>query len=321
MSSKLYTLTKNTFIETIRQPIYMVLIIAALILFFLSPSITMYTMDEDIKLLREIGLSTLLLTSLFIAIFAASGSVADEIENKTITTVLSKPIQRPIFILSKFLGVGGAVLMAHYICTIALLMAVRHGVLESVNDTHDWTVIAAGLISLASAFILSAFFNYVYDWKFTSTAVFLMAIFGTISIIFLYFIDRDLKFAPKNNGLHTFDVYASILLFMAGLVIAAIAVALSTRFNIVVTLTSCIGIFLLGLVTDYAFGELAHKQLWAKACYFVVPNLQIFWVSDAIYEGSKIPISYVFSIGSYSLCYAAAILFLAIALFQRRQIG
>jgi ABC-type transport system involved in multi-copper enzyme maturation permease subunit len=48
-------------------------------------------MSDDNKLLRELGLSTLFLASLFIAIFAASGAVAEEIENKTILTVLSKP--------------------------------------------------------------------------------------------------------------------------------------------------------------------------------------------------------------------------------------
>ncbi len=101
----------------------------------------MYTMDDDNKLLREIGLSTLFLAGLFIAIFSASGAVAEEIESKTISTVLTKPIQRPIFIIAKFFGVAAAVALAHYICTIALLMAIRHGVQESVNDTPDWTVI------------------------------------------------------------------------------------------------------------------------------------------------------------------------------------
>jgi len=141
--NKLLTISKNTFIETLRQPIYGIIIAAALLLLFISPSIAMYTMSDDNKLLREIGLSTLFLTSLFIAIFSASGAVAKEMENKTILTVLSKPVQRPIFIIAKFLGVAAAVILAHYICTIALLMAIRHGVLETVNDTHDWTVLGS----------------------------------------------------------------------------------------------------------------------------------------------------------------------------------
>ena len=318
---KLFTIAKNTFIETLRQPVYAIIIIAALFLFFISPSLTMYTMSDDNKLLREIGLSTLFLTSLFIAIFSASGAVAEEIENKTITTVLSKPVQRPIFIVAKFLGVAAAVMLAHYICTIALLMAIRHGVLETVNDTHDWTVLGTAAVIVATALLLSAFFNYAYDWKFLSTAVVLTAIFATLGITFLSFIDRNWQFNPQGNGINALDVYGSVLLVLAAIIIVALAVALSARFNIVVTLSACVGIFLLGLVSDYTFGRFAETQLWARIGRFLVPNLQIFWISDAIYEGSSVPIKYIVISASYALCYTAAILLLAIALFQRRQVG
>ncbi len=318
---KLFTIAKNTFIETLRQPVYAIIIIAAILLFSISPSIAMYTMSDDNKLLRELGLSTLFLASLFIAIFAASGAVAEEIENKTIMTVLTKPVQRPIFILAKFLGVAGAVAMGHYICTIALVMATRHGVLESVNDPHDWTVIAAAGVAVLLTLLLSAFFNYAYDWKFTSTAIALLAGFGTITLVFLVFIDRDWKFNPANNKINALDIYGSVLLFLAALIITALAVTVSSRFNIVVTLSACVGIFLLGLVSDWAFGGLAKTHLWAKICYFAIPNLQIFWISDAIYEGSEVPIRYILITASYAICYAAGILALAVALFQRRQVG
>ena len=323
---KLFTIAKNTFVETLRQPVYAIIIIAALFLFFISPSLTMYTMSDDNKLLREIGLSTLFLASLFIAIFAASGAVAEEIENKTITTVLSKPVQRPIFIIAKFLGVSAAVILAHYICTIALLMAIRHGVLESAADTHDWTVVGTAGVVVAAAFLLSAFFNYVYDWRFSSTAVVLTAIFATSGIVFLSFIDRNWQFNPRENSINTVDIYGSVLLLLAAIIIVALAVALSARFNIVVTLSGCIGIFLLGLISDYTFGKLAEKEiLWAKLCgtigRFLVPNLGIFWISDAIYEGTEVPIKYITISASYALCYTIAILALAIALFQKRQVG
>lgn len=318
---KLFTLAQNTFIETLRQPVYIIIIIAALLLLLVSPSLTMYTMSDDNKLLREMGLSTLFLTSLFIAIFSASGAVAEEIDNKTILTVLTKPILRPIFILAKFLGVSAAVAVAHYICTVAMLMAIRHGVLETVSDTPDWTVIGTGAAVVVLAILLSAFFNYSYDWKFSSTAIILTAVFATIGMVFLCFIDRYWRFNPQNNGFNALDVYSSVLLFLAAIIIVALAVALSTRFNIVVTLSACVGIFMLGLISDWAFGELAKTQLWAKICYYLVPNLQIFWISDAIYEGSEVPIKYILITASYALCYTTAILLLAIAVFQRRQVG
>ena len=319
--NKLFTLTKNTFVETLRQPVYAIIIIAALLLFIISPSLTMYTMSDDNKLLRELGLSTLFLTSLFIAIFSASGTVAEEIANKTIITVLSKPVQRPIFIIAKFLGVTSAVVLAHYICTIALLMAIRHGVMETSADTIDWTVITVGAVILVLTLLLSAFFNYVYDWRFSSTAIVLIALFASLGIVFLSLVDRNWQFNPKDNGINALDVYGSILLLLGAIIIVALAVAISSRFNIVVTLSACLGIFLLGLVSDYVFGRFAQSQLWAKIGRFLVPNLQVFWISDAIYEGSVVPAKYVIIGASYALCYTIAILFIAIALFQKRQVG
>jgi hypothetical protein len=89
----------------------------------------------------------------------------------------------------------------------------------------------------------------------------------------------------------------------------------------VVTLSACIGVFLLGLVSDYVFGRFAGTYLWARLGRFLVPNLQVFWISDAIYEGSTVPLRYILITASYAVCYAAGILALAVALFQRRQVG
>lgn len=318
---QLFTIAKNTFTETLRQPVYGIIVASALFLLAISPSITMYSMSDDNKLLREIGLSTLFLTSLFIAIFSASGAIAEEISSKTIITVLSKPVRRPIFIIAKFLGVTTAVTLAHYICTIGLLMAIRHGVLSTASDEPDWTVLVTGMVIITLTFLLSILLNYAYDWKISSTAVILTGIFATLGMIFLSFIDRNWQFNPAGNGINSFDVYGAILLLLAAIIIVALAITLSARFNIVVTLSACIGIFLLGLISDYVFGRFAETELWAKIGRFLVPNLQVFWISDAIYEESAIPLKYILIGASYALCYTSAILLFAIAIFQRKQVG
>ena len=321
MFYKLLVIAKNTFTETLRQPIYAVIIVFALFLFLISPSITMYSLDEDIKLLREIGLSTLFLAGLFIAIFSATGAVTEEIESKTITTILSKPIGRPTFILGKFFGVTAAVVLAHYIYTIALLITLRHGVLETATDTHDWPVIATAAAVAVATLLLTAFLNYTYDWNFSATAISLTAVFSTFGIFFLSLIDKEWQFNPQNNTIAAFDLYASLLLLFALFLLVALAVMFSTRLNVVLTLLCCVGIFLLGLISDYVFGRFAQTHLWARVGKALTPNLQVFWISDAIYEGSQIPPDYLVISAVYTILYTTGILLLAIALFQRRQIG
>lgn len=318
---KLLTIAKNTLTETLRQPIYGIIVGIALLLYILSPALTMYTMDDDNKLLREIGLSTLFITSLFIAIFSASGAVADEMENKTIMTVLSKPIPRPIFVLAKFLGVGSAVALSHFICTVALMLTIRHGVMEDAADVHDWTVIVFGGVSIVIAVLTGLFFSYAYEWRFSATVMVMLAVLGALSLVFLFFVDSNWKIHPAENGFSLFDVYGALLLFFAAIVIAALALAFSARFNIVVTLSACVGVFMLGLISDYLFGRFADTQIWARIGRYLVPNLQIFWISDAIYEGSAIPGKYLGMAAIYALCYTGGILAIAIALFQRRQVG
>lgn len=325
MINKLLTIAKNTFTETIRQPVYAVILTFALLLFLLSPSITMYSLDEDIKLLREIGLSTLFLTGLFIAIFSAAGTITEEIETKTITTVLSKPIGRPTFIIGKFLGVTAAVTLAHYICTLAYLMIVRHGVLEAATDTHDWTVIAAAAATVITVILITAFLNYSYDWNFPATAIILLSVFATFAMSFLLCVDREWKFNPQDNQIAGFDVNASLLLLFAIIVLVALAIMFSTRFNVVLTLIFCVGAFLFGLISDYVFIRVAESypkgQIVGLIGRALVPNLQVFWISDAIYEGNAVPGSYIAISALYALLYTSGILFLAVALFQRRQVG
>jgi hypothetical protein len=193
--------------------------------------------------------------------------------------------------------------------------------MESASDTHDWTVIASAGGTLLLSVLVASFLGYFYDWKFSSTAIVLAAGFGTLAIVFLFFFDRNWRFYPAHNAMHLMDVYASFLLFLGAMIITALAVALSSRFNVVVTLAGCIGIFMLGLVSDYTFGRFADSNFWAKIAYYIVPNLQVFWVSDAIYEGSAIPARYILISGFYTICYITGVLSLAVALFQRRQVG
>lgn len=321
MFVRFYSVAKNTLIETLRQPIFVVIIIFALFLMFMAPSISMYTLDEDIKLLRELGLSTLFLAGLFIAVFSATGAVTEEIETGTITTVLSKPISRPVFILGKFFGIAAAVTVAHLLITMAFIMVTRHGVLETASDTVDWTVVAAAGGAIALTLLITAFLNYAYDWNFAATGVLFAVLFFGIGVVFLFFVDREWKFNPADNRFESFDIIASVLLLFAVYLLVALAVLFSTRLNEVLTLTFTVGAFLLGLISDYIFGRFAAESIWAWVAAKLTPNLQIFWVSDAIYETGVVPAQYLLHAASYTVLYIAGILALAVALFQRRQVG
>ena len=109
MFQQLLTLSRNTFIESIRQPIYVVLIFVGSIGLWLNTHLAAYTFGNDNKMMIDLGLSTLFLIGLALAAFSATGVLSAEIENRTVLTVVSKPVGRPLFVVGKYLGVAAAI--------------------------------------------------------------------------------------------------------------------------------------------------------------------------------------------------------------------
>ncbi|MDX1681939.1 MAG: ABC transporter permease subunit, partial [Phycisphaeraceae bacterium] len=131
MLGQLFTISRNTFKESIRQPIFVVLIFVAGLLLVLNPSLAAYTMEDDDRLLVDLGLSTLFLIGLLLAAFTATNVLTVELENRTVLTVVSKPVPRPVFMLGKFLGVAAAILIAFWTLSTIFLLTVRHGVMTT----------------------------------------------------------------------------------------------------------------------------------------------------------------------------------------------
>jgi ABC-type transport system involved in multi-copper enzyme maturation permease subunit len=98
--------------EAMSQWLFWLVLVAGVLL--LSPLIfpipsLMYvpynTFGEDIKMLKETGLTLILILSLVVALWSAATSIFEEVESKTALTILSKPITRRQFILGKYLGI------------------------------------------------------------------------------------------------------------------------------------------------------------------------------------------------------------------------
>ncbi len=119
MFQRFLTLASNTFVETIRQPIYGVILFVTAAMLILNVSLAGFTLDDDDKLLLDLGLSTLMLSGLFLSAFSAAGVLSREIENKTVLTVISKPVSRPLFILGKFAGLIAALSLGSLMASVA----------------------------------------------------------------------------------------------------------------------------------------------------------------------------------------------------------
>lgn len=339
MLTQLLAIIRNTFVESLRQPITIVLIIAGALCQWISTANTSLTMDDDDVMFVQVGLSILVLIGLPMAAFIATGVLSLEVENKTVLTVVSKPVTRPLFILGKFIGVTAALSVAMWPVIMIYLLCVQHGVMQTASHTMDGPVVVFGAIAFLGAILGSVFVNYMYRRPFVSTCVASMAALMTVAWVLTLFLDKSWNFHgpavefAENEGLLV-NVMIGLLLFYQVLAIfSAVAIVVSTRLGQVLTIiiTVIIGFFMSvmesmlgGIVRmDTADAGLAMKlvQWIATAVYHVVPNLKYLWLADDLSIGLTLSGTYVWSAVAYSFLFMLALLALAVALFQTREVG
>ena len=123
---KLAAVALSTTKSDIAQPLYAILMAVGIFGLLVFVFIPYNTFGDDIKQLKDSGLSLILVLSILQAVWAASSSVADEVEGKTALTVLSKPVSRRDFILGKFVGIAWSVGLMVAIFGVLLLVTVAY---------------------------------------------------------------------------------------------------------------------------------------------------------------------------------------------------
>ncbi|MFT5423599.1 MAG: ABC-2 type transport system permease protein [Phycisphaerales bacterium] len=267
MISPVTTIAKNTLIESVRQPVFLVIVLVAGLLQVLNTWITGFSMGYrrvpgevtgDDKLLLDVGLSTVFVCGMLLAAFIATSAISREIENKTILTVVSKPIGRTSVILGKYLGISGALSIAIYLMLLGLLLGIRHGVLSTAADDPDQPVIIFSMLAMFGSLFIAAITNFMYGWQFGQTTIVAMVPLLTLAFFGVLLIDEDWKFQAITTDLKPQIMLAGAGMTIALMVLAAVATAASTRLGQVMTITVCAGVFVLGLLSNHFVGRYAY---------------------------------------------------------------
>jgi len=324
---RFWSICRNTFVQTIRQPIYGILILITFGILVLDVPLTGWTMsptgehrESDQLMLENLGLSTLLISGMLIAAFSASSVLSREIEDRTALTVIVKPVSRATFVLGKFVGVALAVTAGFYLCALAYLITVRHGVVSTASDPIDVPVIVLGLSALGLAILAAALGNLFFGWNFTSAGVMAGLVLLTVAGVLIGFIGKEWKLIAFGEGIRP-DLLAGLcLILMAVTIFSAVAVAASTRLGQLMTLLICAAVLLVGYLHPFLFQELAGRMRFLRWVGWLMPNLRFFDTQDALATQKAIPASYVGLAGLYCAAYTLAALAVGVAVFQRREL-
>jgi len=307
-----------TALEAIRRPICLLLTVSCIVATSATPLLLVHRFGEEGRLARDGGLAFHLVFGLFIAVNAASFSLAREIKSGTAAAVLSKPVSRTLFLAAKYAGILVVVAAFSSCSALATLLSERIAEKFSVTGGYVTDILTAKMLLAAPpvACLAAALVNYRTKRPFQSTAFVLLPLLLALTLVTAALFDRTGHFDPFHFRVCWQILPASMLVTMALAVIAAIATALSTRLEPLPVLTICGAVFLFGLMSNY----LADSGLLPAAIHGLIPNWQHFWVCDALSSGGTVPLNYVLGAGFYAVTYCAGILCLGIVSFRHADL-
>ncbi|MDG2380895.1 MAG: ABC transporter permease [Pirellulaceae bacterium] len=145
----------------VAQPIFGIIVAVGVFMLLLFEFLPYNTFGEDIKMLKDSGLTLIMVLAIIQGVWAASNSVSEEIEGRTALTVLSKPIGRRQFIIGKVLGILWTVALLFIILGVLFLIVVAYKPVydarELGSETPSWELVHTEVVRTVPGLVLAFF--------------------------------------------------------------------------------------------------------------------------------------------------------------------
>lgn len=290
---RIWTIARATWREGVRQPVSILILVFAAVVTYLSQFINFYHFDEEAGFgaIRQMAVAQALMCGMVIAVFTASAVLAEEIENRTMLTLLAKPVRRYEVILGKYLGILMTVAGAFLVMAAVSLVTVWWSEAELEKDrvnpvraaerlpglaTGQGAVEAARTYDHAVTDVGAGRYPAALDtWQ--SAGDVLLLVTGQSSMLAArapLAAEREVGWGRKtafSPGLASLTatvldfvprtavlLQGFVLAFVHVMVIASVAVAVATRLPLVFNALFCGAVFLLGNVSQRLGGMLAE---------------------------------------------------------------
>jgi len=158
VSPRLSAIALAAYKSEVAQPLFAIILVLGLFALWMLIWIPYNTFGEDIKMLKDSGLVLIRVLGIVLAVWAASTSVAEEIEGKTALTVLSKPIGRRSFVIGKFVGIVWTLAVLFVLLGLMLLIVVAykpiHEARESASQDLTWQLCHLAMVFTVPGLVL-----------------------------------------------------------------------------------------------------------------------------------------------------------------------
>ena len=298
----------NTFREAVRDRVLYGVLGIALFVLVLTLAMAEVSLDQQRRIVLDVGLASISLFSVLVAIFLGSSLLYKEIERKTLYVILPKPIRRYEFLLGKYVGIVTTAFVF-----IAIMGAV-HLLVASVQASAPLVQVIGGVVALPAALGLAVWKARDKTAAVVPWSALCLGVAGAIA---------------GQTNLMLEPILAALALTLGEVVVlAAVAMLFSAFSTPFLTALFTFGVWVVGRSADSMVGirsraiPEAVKAMLAQLVH-VWPNFHLFvpgrHTLEAQVDGVGGPMAYLATTLGYAGLYAALLLLAASVVFQRRN--
>jgi ABC-type Na+ efflux pump permease subunit len=201
---RIAAITANTFTDLSRLKIFYVLLLFALLLIGSSLFMAQLTFQQEFQVLKDIALGSMSIFTSVLAVVATARLIPQDLEDRTIYTILAKPVPRIEYLLGKLAGVLTLLAVSMVIMSVLFFVVLKvreqtvlSDTLRQMQDSPPEQMADALAAVRASAFHVNLVSGigiiYVKACLLAALTLFVStfattAIFTTVVMVFVYFI-------------------------------------------------------------------------------------------------------------------------------------
>lgn len=293
--SRIGVIASHTFTQLVRMKVFYFLIVFVILLWGAKQVILTDetggdgTPEQELRLIKSAGFAAMNMFSMLLALSATALLIPKDIEDRTLYTILCKPVPRLDYLIGKLLGV----LVLIFVSLIAMDLVLCFFLNQK----------ASGFINLQTQQLLGR---------------------GMPQEL----INEQLA-GIKSHGVTMNIHLAALSIFLKAIVIASIALLISTfssstLFTMILTLV----IIVIGLIQadarDYAmtmaeFGQQSRLSDISLAVAVFFPDLQFLSIEDGVIDGRTVPMHIMGQISTVALFYFAIYVVLSWFTFRKKE--
>jgi ABC-type transport system involved in multi-copper enzyme maturation permease subunit len=287
-----WVIARNTFGDALRKRVLLIFLLLAFVMLALALLLNYFTAREQSSIFKSTQLVIILIFGALISITTAVFLIPNEIERRTIYSVLSKPLQRWEFFLGKFLG--GALTVGFMVGLMSLALMLVLFVLAAKPPTSA--------VDTMNAAAQQQGIN-VGDWMKRGGAELLLVLRGSLVIFFQLVIVTAIATTLSLFLTPTVNFSVTAFIWIVGNLQWLVA-ALASR-N-----AKEQGFFIIPLL--------------AKVFYYLVPHFHDFNIMGSIVH-PEVPIKvnhwvYTGEVAAYGVLYGLMILMAGVLVFDRKEV-